>query len=67
MSAESLVPVALLFGQGLLRQSPVAAVALERVQSVRGSDSEEGLFTSWTGCRAPEGLRGADADGVEDC
>lgn len=67
MSAESWASVALLFGQGLLRERPVAAVALEGVQPVRGADSEESLFTGWTSCRAPESLRGADANRVEDC
>jgi hypothetical protein len=63
--AESLVPR--LVGEGLLRERPVAAEALEGVQSVRGADGKECLVTGWTGRRAPEGLRSVDADGVDYC
>lgn len=67
MTTEALGPVGLLVGEGLLRDRPVAAVALEGVESIRGADGEESLVSGWACCGAPEGLHGADSDWVEDC
>lgn len=59
--------VGLLVGEGLLRERPVAAVALESVESIRGANGEESLISDWTCRGAPEGLHGVDSDGVENC
>jgi hypothetical protein len=67
VTTEALGLVGLLVGEGLLRERPVAAVALKGEQSVRGSNGEESLVSGWTCRGAPESLHGADTDGMEDC
>lgn len=66
MTAESGGLVARLLGKGLLRDRPMAVLALEGVESVRCADGEERLVCGRTGRRAPEGLRHGNFDGVKD-